>query len=116
MQTDGVRDGWTPRKLGTSFVSLMSHHGLSIEEIARLAGNSSTRTTEVVYRRELPRRRSRQAPGPCGDRLGGGQAAAGEAGAGGGMATVRTVVGDVEATEEVLRRGGTARATMADAG
>jgi hypothetical protein len=31
----------------------MSHRGVSIEEIARLAGHASTRTTEVVYRREL---------------------------------------------------------------
>jgi hypothetical protein len=29
------------------------HRGVSIEEIARLAGHASTRTTEVVYRREL---------------------------------------------------------------
>jgi integrase len=49
----GIGDGWTPRELRTSFVSLMSHHGASIEEIARLAGHASTRTTEVVYRREL---------------------------------------------------------------
>ena len=49
----GIGDGWTPRELRTSFVSLMSHHGVSIEEIARLAGHDSTRTTEVVYRREL---------------------------------------------------------------
>jgi integrase len=49
----GVGDSWTPRELRTSFVSLMSHHGVSIEEIARLAGHASTRTTEVVYRREL---------------------------------------------------------------
>jgi integrase len=48
-----VGDGWTPRELRTSFVSLMSHHGVSIEEIAHLVGHSSTRTTEVVYRREL---------------------------------------------------------------
>ena len=48
-----VGDTWTPRELRTSFVSLMSHHGVSIEEIARLVGHSSTRTTEVVYRREL---------------------------------------------------------------
>jgi integrase len=34
-------------------VNLMSHHGISIEEIARLVGHSSTRTTEVVYLREL---------------------------------------------------------------
>jgi integrase len=46
-------DGWTPRELRTTFVSLMSHHGVAIEEIARLAGHASTRTTEIVYRREL---------------------------------------------------------------
>jgi integrase len=49
----GIGAGWTPRELRTSFVSLMSHRGVSIEEIARLAGHASTRTTEVVYRREL---------------------------------------------------------------
>jgi integrase len=49
----GVGDTWTPRELRTSFVSLISHHGVSIEEVARLVGHSSTRTTEVVYRREL---------------------------------------------------------------
>ena len=49
----GIGDGWTPRELRTSFVSLMSHHGVSIEEIAQLVGHASTRTTEVVYRREL---------------------------------------------------------------
>jgi site-specific recombinase XerD len=48
----GVGDGWRPREPRTSFVSLMSHHGVSIEEIARLVGHSSTRTTEVVYCRE----------------------------------------------------------------
>ena len=49
----GIGDAWTPRELRTSFVSLMSHRGVSIEEIARLVGHVSTRTTEVVYRREL---------------------------------------------------------------
>jgi integrase len=49
----GVGDGWTPRELRTSFVSLMSHQGVCIEEIARLVGHASTRTTEIVYRREL---------------------------------------------------------------
>ena len=49
----GIGDAWTPRELRTSFVSLMSHRGVSIEEIARLVGHASTRTTEVVYRREL---------------------------------------------------------------
>ena len=49
----GAGDGWTPRELRTTFVSLMSHQGVSIEEIARLVGHASTRTTEIVYRREL---------------------------------------------------------------
>ena len=49
----GVGDGWTPRELRTSFVSLMSHQGVCIEEIARLVGHATTRTTEIVYRREL---------------------------------------------------------------
>jgi hypothetical protein len=49
----GVEDGWTPRELRTSFVSLVSHQGVSIEEIARLVGHATTRTTEIVYRREL---------------------------------------------------------------
>ena len=49
----GIGDGWTPRELRTSFVSLLSHRGVAIEEIARLVGHASTRTTEVVYRREL---------------------------------------------------------------
>ena len=49
----GIGDGWTPRELRTSFVSLLGHHGVSIEEIARLAGHASTRTAEIVYRREL---------------------------------------------------------------
>jgi integrase len=49
----GLGDDWTPRELRTSFVSLMSHRGVSTEEIARLVGHSSTRITETVYRREL---------------------------------------------------------------
>ena len=49
----GAGAGWTPRELRTTFVSLMSRSGVAIEEIARLAGHASTRTTEIVYRREL---------------------------------------------------------------
>ncbi len=49
----GAGEGWTPRELRTTFVSLLSHQGVSIEEIARLAGHATTRTTEIVYRREL---------------------------------------------------------------
>jgi integrase len=48
-----IGDEWTPRELRTTFVSLMSHQGVAIEEIARLVGHASTRTTEIVYRREL---------------------------------------------------------------
>jgi integrase len=48
-----IGEEWSPRELRHSFVSLMSDSGVPIEEIARLAGHSSTRTTEVVYRREL---------------------------------------------------------------
>jgi integrase len=51
--TAGIGQGWTPRELRHSFVSLMSSTGVPVEEIARLAGHTSTRTTEIVYRREL---------------------------------------------------------------
>ena len=34
-------------------VSMMSYQGVPVEEIARLAGHASSRTTEVIYRREL---------------------------------------------------------------
>ncbi len=49
----GIGEHWTPRELRHSFVSLMSNSGVPLEEIARIAGHSSSRTTEVVYRREL---------------------------------------------------------------
>jgi len=49
----GIGEGWAPRELRTSFVSLLSASGVPVEEIARLAGHSSSRTTEVVYRKEL---------------------------------------------------------------
>ena len=48
-----IGEHWTPRELRHSFVSLMSSSGVPVEEIARLAGHANTRTTEVVYRREL---------------------------------------------------------------
>jgi len=51
--TAGIGSSWTPRELRTSFVSLLSASGVPIEEIARLAGHSSSRTTEVIYRREI---------------------------------------------------------------
>jgi integrase len=49
----GLGENWKPLELRTSFVSLMSGSGMPVEEIARLVGHTSTRTTEVVYRREL---------------------------------------------------------------
>jgi integrase len=52
-KTAGIGEHWVPRELRTSFVSLLSSSGVPVEEIARLAGHSSSRTTEVVYRREL---------------------------------------------------------------
>src|SRR3954452_20383587 len=44
---------WTPRELRHSFVSLLSDHGVPVEEIARLVGHSSTTTTELVYRKQI---------------------------------------------------------------
>lgn len=52
-KTAKIGEHWTPQELRHSFVSLMSISGVPVEEIARLAGHSNTRTTEVVYRREL---------------------------------------------------------------
>lgn len=49
----GLGTDWTPQELRHTFVSLLSANGMPVEEIARLAGHSSTRTTEVIYRREL---------------------------------------------------------------
>jgi len=49
----GIGEDWAPRELRTSFVSLLSASGVPMEEIARLAGHSSSRTTEVIYRREI---------------------------------------------------------------
>jgi integrase len=49
----GIGGNWTPRELRHSFVSLMSSSGVPVEEIARIAGHSNSRTTEVIYRREL---------------------------------------------------------------
>jgi integrase len=49
----GLGSRWVPKELRTSLVSMMSYHGVPVEEIARLAGHASSRTTEVIYRREL---------------------------------------------------------------
>jgi len=44
---------WTPRELRHSFVSLLSDHGVPIEQIADLVGHSGTTVTEKVYRHQL---------------------------------------------------------------
>lgn len=44
---------WTPRELRHSFVSIMSAAGVSIEDIARLAGHKSSEVTETVYRHQI---------------------------------------------------------------
>jgi len=46
----GLGARWVPKELRTSFVSMMSYQGVPVEEIARLAGHASSRTTEVIYR------------------------------------------------------------------
>jgi hypothetical protein len=47
----GLGSRWVPEELHTSFVSMTSHP--PVEEIARLAGPTSSRTTEVIYKRQL---------------------------------------------------------------
>lgn len=44
---------WAPRDLRHSFASIMSQHGVPIEEISRLMGHAGTAVTELVYRKEL---------------------------------------------------------------
>lgn len=41
-KTAGIGDDWAPRELRTSFVSLLSAAGVPVDEIARLAGHSSS--------------------------------------------------------------------------
>jgi integrase len=49
----GIEGVWAPRELRHTFVSVMSVSGVAVEEIARLAGHASSRTTETIYRHEL---------------------------------------------------------------
>ncbi len=44
---------WTARELRHTLVSLLSDHGVSIEEISLLVGHDATDTTERVYRHQL---------------------------------------------------------------
>lgn len=53
IKTAGIEGAWSPRELRHTFVNLMSDTGVPVEEIARLAGHASSRTTEIVYRHQL---------------------------------------------------------------
>ena len=53
VKSAGITGTWSPRELRHTFVSLMSDSGVPVEEIARLAGHATSRTTELVYRHQL---------------------------------------------------------------
>jgi integrase len=57
----GLGEDWAPRELRTSFVSLMSDSGVPVEEIARLAGHVSSRTTAAMRRGDAAPRSPGQA-------------------------------------------------------
>jgi hypothetical protein len=43
----------SPRELRHSFVSILSAHGVRIEDISDLVGHSGTTVTETVYRHQI---------------------------------------------------------------
>jgi site-specific recombinase XerD len=49
----GLGQDWAPREMRHTFVSVLSANGVSVENIALLAGHDRTSTTELVYRHEL---------------------------------------------------------------
>ena len=49
----GFAESWTPRELRHTFVSIASEAGVPHRGVAALAGHSTRRTTELVYRMEL---------------------------------------------------------------
>jgi len=49
----GLGEAWAPRELRHSFVSILSAHGVRIEDISDLVGHSGTSVTESVYRHEI---------------------------------------------------------------
>lgn len=49
----GLGEQWAPRELRHSFVSILSAHGVRIEDISDLVGHSGTSVTESVYRHEI---------------------------------------------------------------
>jgi integrase len=49
----GIGQGWTPRELRHSFVSIMSDNGVRLEAIADLVGHKNATVTARVYRHQL---------------------------------------------------------------
>ena len=53
LSVNPVQQETQQRELRHTFVSVSSVSGVSVEEIACLAGHASSRTTETIYRHEL---------------------------------------------------------------
>src|SRR5262249_48716888 len=49
----GLGEGWTPRMMRHTFVSVMSAEDVPLEEIARQVGHTRPSTTETIYRKQL---------------------------------------------------------------
>jgi integrase len=49
----GLGDGWAPREMRHTFVSLLSSNGIPVDDIALLVGHKGTLTTETVYRKVI---------------------------------------------------------------
>ena len=49
----GLGDGWAPREMRHTFVSLLSSNGIPLDDIALLVGHKGTVTTETVYRKVI---------------------------------------------------------------
>lgn len=65
----GLGTRWVPKELRTSFVSMMSYHGVPVEEIARLAGHGlpTFRFSEVHSSLRTPVNTIAVSPSTCTD-------------------------------------------------
>jgi integrase len=66
-EASGIGQDWTPQELRHTYVSLLSATGTPVEEAARLAGHSSTRTTEVIYLNRISPARLTEPVKECSD-------------------------------------------------
>ena len=57
----GIGSDWHPHELRHTFVSLLSDHGVSIEDIADAAGHVNSIVTATVYRHQISDKVSRAA-------------------------------------------------------